>query len=1029
MKKYKILKNGFTLVELIIVITILAILAVIAFFSFHGYIKTSRDSNRVTTVSNIEKWLNLYQVKTGNYPTPEIINGTWYLHNNSNELVYVGNIENELVRKINMNTVPLDPLYKENYIYGISYDKRFFQIASIFENLQANTNLPWIWNVYANENITAYVKGNYNKILPYTFEWENCISNIPSLIFNTQWITDLSNENIWYIINKSSNTPYQLSGQALIPTSQILKSISSTGSVWNVCSAYIKEQNNFSQIKEELENTLWYEIDEIWPTLFPDYIPIGSSSGSSNGNGKNWTWNWNNPWDNSIIIPSGPFNQCDTYDNTSNWFAWGDGTQNNPYLICNAEQLAYINSNTSILTAGNYYKLVSNIDISWYNNWTPIWKWTEPFIGSFDGNNLTIQGLNINNLSLWEVWLFWVVTNGSFKDLNIIAWDIIWTSNIWTLAWVFTPGTAYNVKVEVNNITATQWTIWWLVWVITSWNISDISIRINNNLWGNSNSTGGVIGVMMNGNISNTSTYIGNDIQWKDTTWWLVWMFQNWTITDSSSYIKHDLLWQDWVGWLFGMFQNGSITSSSSYVWNHIQWRNMVWWWVGQYMNGGILNNTSSEVKNIITNGNYIWWLIWFYTQSNNITNSTSKLNNIIIEWYQSHIWWLIWYIDNTASITNSHSELNNISGSGNIVGWLVWRTNWNITSSYSKGNNIIGTHELWWLSGWMEENSIITDSYSIYNDIIGTNWLWGFIWRADGKIDNSHSQVRYITWGDRLWGFIWATYSDTNEITNSYSQTNNISGWNDIGGFIGVWHNNWIISLSHSITQNINGNERVAGFIWSQSWGNPQIYSSYAKSNDITWVKHIGGFSGWTTSTIKNSYTIAGNISWENYIGWFVWENQSSGGYDGLIENSYVQALNIIGSGDYIAWFAWVNWAKIKNSYSYITWLSSPWKKAAFVGNSFTSVENSFIHTFSGHENIHYFEEYNWAGISGYWNEIVWVIDDDPINSVNDPSNLYGKQNLTALTFLQNTNWDTEVWWHVSWIHNNLPYLKSFER
>ncbi|MGE4444044.1 MAG: type II secretion system protein [Candidatus Altimarinota bacterium] len=63
-KKFSYKTNGFTLVELIIVITILAILATIAFISFQGYSGNARDGNKLTTLSNIETGLNLYQVKT-----------------------------------------------------------------------------------------------------------------------------------------------------------------------------------------------------------------------------------------------------------------------------------------------------------------------------------------------------------------------------------------------------------------------------------------------------------------------------------------------------------------------------------------------------------------------------------------------------------------------------------------------------------------------------------------------------------------------------------------------------------------------------------------------------------------------------------------------------------------------------------------------------------------------------------------------------------------------------------------------------
>ncbi|USN58279.1 MAG: type II secretion system protein [Candidatus Peribacteria bacterium] len=67
-------KEGFTLVELIVVIVILAILGTIAVISFQGYSKSSRDAVRSTDLSNIKKSLELFAVEKGIYPPPS--NGT-----------------------------------------------------------------------------------------------------------------------------------------------------------------------------------------------------------------------------------------------------------------------------------------------------------------------------------------------------------------------------------------------------------------------------------------------------------------------------------------------------------------------------------------------------------------------------------------------------------------------------------------------------------------------------------------------------------------------------------------------------------------------------------------------------------------------------------------------------------------------------------------------------------------------------------------------------------------------------------------
>lgn len=76
MKHKKHYFKGFTLVELIIVITILSILATIAFISFKSYSWNARDGNRISTLSSIQKGLDIYQVKVGKFSNPDDIYGT-----------------------------------------------------------------------------------------------------------------------------------------------------------------------------------------------------------------------------------------------------------------------------------------------------------------------------------------------------------------------------------------------------------------------------------------------------------------------------------------------------------------------------------------------------------------------------------------------------------------------------------------------------------------------------------------------------------------------------------------------------------------------------------------------------------------------------------------------------------------------------------------------------------------------------------------------------------------------------------------
>ena len=72
--------KAFTLVELIVTITILSILSTIAFISMQSYSESARDPVRLTDISNINSWLELFNIDSWKYPRPTLwinITYTW----------------------------------------------------------------------------------------------------------------------------------------------------------------------------------------------------------------------------------------------------------------------------------------------------------------------------------------------------------------------------------------------------------------------------------------------------------------------------------------------------------------------------------------------------------------------------------------------------------------------------------------------------------------------------------------------------------------------------------------------------------------------------------------------------------------------------------------------------------------------------------------------------------------------------------------------------------------------------------------
>ncbi len=84
-------------------------------------------------------------------------------------------------------------------------------------------------------------------------------------------------------------------------------------------------------------------------------------------------------------------------------YCGGDGTPDNPYLICDYLSLKKMRDNVnSGIDSDKYFKVISNIQIPEDVNWIPIGYNSSgiSFQGSFDGNNKTIDGLRIDGASL-----------------------------------------------------------------------------------------------------------------------------------------------------------------------------------------------------------------------------------------------------------------------------------------------------------------------------------------------------------------------------------------------------------------------------------------------------------------------------------------------------------------------------------------------------------------------------------------------------------------------------------------------------
>lgn len=121
----------------------------------------------------------------------------------------------------------------------------------------------------------------------------------------------------------------------------------------------------------------------------------------------------------------------DTWDGTTiaSGFAVGTGTENDPYQINTAAELAYFAKtvNSGKWYDGEYIILKNNINLN-NQEWTPIGIYRNSFRGNFDGRNHTVTGMLISNSSADYVGLFGECTkhniNSAIKNITVKNSDI-----------------------------------------------------------------------------------------------------------------------------------------------------------------------------------------------------------------------------------------------------------------------------------------------------------------------------------------------------------------------------------------------------------------------------------------------------------------------------------------------------------------------------------------------------------------------------------------------------------------------------
>jgi len=178
-------KFWFTFVELVVVITILAILSTVGFMWYSSYLPSARDTNRLSQMEELAKWIQTYTTRHSSLPIPDNqveIKAHW------NVIAYQWEGGANLLETIWYNKNWLDPKDKVPFSYMVSSNRKAYQLMVMLETTQ--------YNKQAFSLINKASAIDYTKRYPRVF-WDNL--GILTDTNNNPIETISSIQNDWYL--------------------------------------------------------------------------------------------------------------------------------------------------------------------------------------------------------------------------------------------------------------------------------------------------------------------------------------------------------------------------------------------------------------------------------------------------------------------------------------------------------------------------------------------------------------------------------------------------------------------------------------------------------------------------------------------------------------------------------------------------------------------------------------------------------------------------------------------------------------
>lgn len=552
-------------------------------------------------------------------------------------------------------------------------------------------------------------------------------------------------------------------------------------------------------------------------------------------------------------------------------FGGGDGSEQDPYRICSAQQLRSVDDTGAFRSS--HFMLADNIDLGG-ESFEPLaqgsgfWEnLSGGFEGSFDGHGFEIRDLTISAASDNRVGLFGFVEGAKLSNIVIRDADISGDDFVGGLVGLIRGNTSIENVTVTGDINGTE-----EVGGVAGYSHSSISIE-NSQFSGSvsgSSEVGGLVGrndgVITNSsadaNVQGSHRRIGGLVGDNNRNGSCAIMDSHATGDVSASSATA-------IGGLVGRHHVGcSITdSSASGDVDATGDSETIGGLVGWLRPNGTIVNSHATGDVTATDADYVGGL-------------AGRVSSILGEDWS----------ENEAPVQNAYAE-GAVSGA-NSVGGLVGRSEGTIDGAHAIGD-VEGTDSVGGLVGHIRMTDFgtagaVADSYAT-GDVDGELWVGGLVGLQAGSIVGAHATgtVRGLSEVGGLVGRNADTsFFDTATITESYA-TGTVEGLGQrVGGLIGEHRGD--LSRSFATGDVDASGAQIVGGAVGRVERRAQVVDCYA-TGSVTGSNHVGGFTGGVSSSggvigtgeVYRSYS-TGEVSGNSSVGGFVGTN------DGTVADAY---------------------------------------------------------------------------------------------------------------------------------------------